>query len=133
MYPMKSPHNNYSRETPGIQGLSHGILSYIMGFLFSFGNTVSVFIGAYIIYTMTHKILGYLYKVVVLREAHGWTREVLFCCCSDFLQMRKYRADYRSAKSNARGYDAGSLSRRPPSKGSDALKDQGCSGNPKVS
>ena len=91
---------------PGIQALSHGILSYIMGFLFSFGNTASVFIGAYILYTLAHKILGYLYKVVVLREAHGWTREVLFCCCSDFLQMRKYRADYRSAKANAPGYDA---------------------------
>ena len=88
---------------------------------------------AYILYTLAHKILGYLYKVIVLGEAHRWTREVLFCCCSDFLQMRKYRAVYLSAKSNARGYDAGSLSRRPPSKGSDALKDQGCSGNPKVS
>ena len=47
---------------PGIQALSHGILSYVMGFLFSFGNTASVFIGAYILYTFTHKIVGYFYK-----------------------------------------------------------------------
>ena len=34
---------------PGIQALSHGILSYVTGFLFSFGNTASVFIRAYIL------------------------------------------------------------------------------------
>ena len=71
-----------------------------MGFLFSFGNTASVFIGAYILYTFAHKIIGYFYKVLVLREAHGWTKDILFCCCSDFLQMRKYRADYRTARAS---------------------------------
>ena len=51
---------------PGIQILSHGILSYVTGLLFSFGNTASVFIGAYILYTFTHKVIGYFYKVLVL-------------------------------------------------------------------
>ena len=104
---------------PGIQALSHGILSYVTGFLFSFGNTASVFIGAYILYTLTHKILGYFYKVLVLREAHGWTKDILFCCCSDFLQMRKYRADYRTARADEAGYGAPRRRRRPPPEGSD--------------
>ena len=103
---------------PGIQILSQGILSYVTGLLFSFGNTASVFIGAYILYSFIHKILGYFYKVLVLREAHGWTREVLFCCCSDFLQMRKYRADYRTA--NESEYGTRFHYRRPPSEGADS-------------
>ena len=91
---------------PGIQALSHGILSYVMGFLFSFGNTASVFIGVYILYTSAHKVIGYFYKVLVLREAHGWTKDILFYCCSDFLQMRKYRANYRTARTNEAEYGA---------------------------
>ena len=106
---------------PGIQILSHGILSYVAGLLFSFGNTASVFIGAYIIYSFVHKVLGYCYKVLVLREAHGWTREIFFCCCSDFLQMRKYRADYRTARANESVYETPRHYRRPPSKGADTF------------
>ena len=34
--------------------------------------------------------------------------------------MRKYRADYRSAKANTTGYNANPSPRRPPSEGSDA-------------
>ena len=97
-----------------------GILSYVMGFLFSFGNTASVFIGAYILYTFAHKVIVYFYKVLVLREALGWTKEILFCCCSDFLQMRKYRADYRTAKANEAEYGARYPYRRPPSEGADS-------------
>ena len=105
---------------PGIQILSHGILSYVAGLLFSFGNTASVFIGAYILYSFVHKVLGYCYKVLVLREAQGWTKEILFCCCSDFLQMRKYRADYRTARANESVYKTPRHYRRPPSEGADA-------------
>ena len=115
---------------PGIQILSQGIFSYVAGLLFSFGNTASVFSGAYIIYSSVHKILGYCYKVLVLREAHGWTKDILFCCCSDFLQMRKYRADYRTARMNESLYEDPRHLRRPPSEGADASDSSRLLGEP---
>ena len=85
---------------PGIQALARGLFSYLFGFIHKFGEWASVFLGFYILGTFSTRVFNYAYRVFVLKEAHGFSKQLLLCCCPDILLFRKYREDYRASSLN---------------------------------
>jgi hypothetical protein len=47
-------------------------------------------------------ILQWAYNLIILRDVHGCTRQLLWIPCAGLLLMRKYRADYGDQKAGYR-------------------------------
>ena len=87
-------------ETPGFQALTKGLFSYIMDFIHSFGDWAAIFLGSYLIVNFTGRLFHYVYRLLVLKEAHGFSLQLFFCCCPELLMLRKYKEDYRQCRTN---------------------------------
>ena len=85
-------------ETPGFQALTKGLFSYIMDLIHSFGDWAAIFLGLYLICNFAGRICHYIYRLLVLKEAHELSLQLFFYCCPELLMLRKYKEDYRKSK-----------------------------------
>ena len=98
---------------PGLQILTRGLFYYVADFVYSFGHWSSIFLGTYVIFNFFSRLLQSMYRVLVLKDSHGFSAQMLLCLCPDFMMMRKYREDYLRSHEIRQAYQSGKAAETP--------------------
>ena len=59
-----------------------------------------------------------IYRILVLREVHGFTTQLWPCCCPDIMRTRRYRDDYRLSREARKAVPMTQLPPPPPRRNS---------------
>ena len=103
---------------PGFQVLTKGLLSCILEYVHSFGKGASIFLGLYMITNFFSHTMQAIYRILVLREVHGFTTQLWLCCCPDVMRTRRYRDDYKLSREARKAVPMTPLPPPPPMRNS---------------
>jgi len=82
-------------ETTIPHSWKEALFGRFLHFCHQWGETASILISLYILWRIISYFLSFIYRLIILKDVHGWSKELCWAPCADLFLMRNYHTNHR--------------------------------------